>query len=93
MASHIPDDMFSSCKVCNKKTTKTTILWHISKSKDAKHVRYKKSDEYQMLDNAIKKSNKLKKKENNKRYHAMTKDERHQKYLSQREEKLAYQRD
>ena len=90
MANAYPDDMFSFCKVCKKKTTGSTIMKHIEKSKDSSHERYKNSEEYMVLDNAIKKLRKEKKKENNKRYKAMTKDQRHQNYISERSKRLEY---
>ena len=60
MASSHPIDMFSSCQVCKKKTTKSTIMKHISISKDIKHANFRKSEAYRNLENAIKKANKLK---------------------------------
>ena len=56
MASKDPDDIFSYCKVCKKKTTKATILRHMSISKDDKHDKFKKSEDYRNLENAIKKA-------------------------------------
>ena len=95
MASNDPEDMFSSCKVCKKRTTKSTIMKHMSISKDDKHVKFKKSEDYRNLENAIKKANKLKKQENNMQYYKKAghqqymsqKEERRQQYLSQREER------
>ena len=51
MAEANPEnEIFSFCKVCNRKTTKSTILAHIAKTQDKEHKEFKNSNWDSQLD-------------------------------------------